>query len=334
MELGGTGVDLFFVLSGFLISGLLFSEFEKNGRINAPRFLIRRAFKIYPPFYALLLVTAATFLILGIRVPRVLFVDAIFLQNYLPHFWEHGWSLAVEEHFYLLLPVLFSFLIWSSRGSRNPFRVIPAISIFLSAICLLLRIQALRHGADFAHIAFPTHLRADALFAGVSLGYFSRYDRESFSEARKWWVLSLGLSFAATMWLLPNIPTLTFAYVAAAFIVAWAANQPAKKAFLSRPIAWIGYYSYSIYVWHVVALILLQHIPAAWYRFPLYFIAAVSLGAVMAKIIELPSLAVRERLFPSGAKPKAVGAVITVGMASIPAAPRVEPWLNSRFVSH
>ena len=59
LERGGwTGVDLFFVLSGFLISGLLFREFERTGRISHVRFLIRRGFRIYPPLWFLLICTA------------------------------------------------------------------------------------------------------------------------------------------------------------------------------------------------------------------------------------------------------------------------------------
>src|SRR4029078_2606024 len=58
---GGYGVDLFFVLSGFLVSGLLFSEYKRYGKINPGRFLIRRGFKIYPSFYFFILMTIALF---------------------------------------------------------------------------------------------------------------------------------------------------------------------------------------------------------------------------------------------------------------------------------
>src|SRR5438045_3895822 len=63
LETGWVGVDLFFVLSGFLISGLLFSEFEKTGSINLKRFWIRRGFKIYPPFYVFMGLTALVALV-------------------------------------------------------------------------------------------------------------------------------------------------------------------------------------------------------------------------------------------------------------------------------
>src|SRR5215211_479046 len=61
VKVGWTGVDLFFVLSGFLVSGLLFAEYRKNGELRIGRFLIRRGFKIYPPFWVLMAVTLAAY---------------------------------------------------------------------------------------------------------------------------------------------------------------------------------------------------------------------------------------------------------------------------------
>jgi peptidoglycan/LPS O-acetylase OafA/YrhL len=97
---GGQGVDLFFVLSGFLVSGLLFAEFKKYGRISIRRFYIRRAWKIYPAFYVLI---AATYLYqkfgIGHKMTDVEKVSELFfLQSYVQGFWNHTWTLAVEEH--------------------------------------------------------------------------------------------------------------------------------------------------------------------------------------------------------------------------------------------
>src|SRR5215471_10860874 len=76
MAAGWAGVDLFFVLSGFLISGLLFTDYKQNGRISVGRFLVRRGLKIYPPYYAFLFLTA--WLLSRPILPYELF----FLQNY------------------------------------------------------------------------------------------------------------------------------------------------------------------------------------------------------------------------------------------------------------
>src|SRR5438876_4889931 len=69
-QCGWAGVDLFFVLSGFLVSGLLFREYQKYGTIKLPRFLARRGLKIYPAFYVLLLTTIAVYVVTGRTLER------------------------------------------------------------------------------------------------------------------------------------------------------------------------------------------------------------------------------------------------------------------------
>jgi peptidoglycan/LPS O-acetylase OafA/YrhL len=297
LDIFACGVDLFFVLSGFLISGLLFAEFQSTGSINLKRFWIRRGFKIYPPFYALLLLTALVALLKAHRVPRELIYETLFLQNYLSRFWPHTWSLAVEEHFYFSLPLLLLGLALLGKRMTNPFRAIPLISFGVSGLCLYMRTLAFRHGGDWYHIAFPTHLRIDALFAGVTLGYFYYFDKESFVEAGKWWVLVIGLLFTSTFLFLPSVPRLTFAYVAFSFIVAWAVMTPLHGR-IAGSFARIGRYSYSIYLWHGLAIIELQVLPSRWFRFPVYVASALLLGTAMSKLIEFPALKVRDKFFP------------------------------------
>src|SRR6185437_728119 len=84
VKMGWIGVDLFFVLSGFLISNMLFKELKKTGKINAGNFLIRRAFKIYPVFYAFIILTIATQLLIGDKISLwKLTGELLFLQNYM-----------------------------------------------------------------------------------------------------------------------------------------------------------------------------------------------------------------------------------------------------------
>lgn len=120
---GGSGVDLFFVLSGFLIGGLLFLELKRYGRINLKRFYIRRGFKIYPAFYCLLASTLVVQKLEHLPFPpaRPLLGEVFFLQNYLGGIRGHTWSLAVEEHFYIVLPLL---LVALSNGKRITIRAI------------------------------------------------------------------------------------------------------------------------------------------------------------------------------------------------------------------
>ncbi len=105
MRCGWAGVDLFFVISGFLVSGLLFREYQANGNIDLPRFLLRRGLKIYPAFYVFLLVTTLYAALAGLDLPTwpQYIGEVFYFQNYGPHIWEHTWSLAVDEHFYLFI---------------------------------------------------------------------------------------------------------------------------------------------------------------------------------------------------------------------------------------
>jgi peptidoglycan/LPS O-acetylase OafA/YrhL len=90
-------VDLFFVLSGFLVSGLLFREFQQRGEISFGRFFARRGLKIYPAFYAYLVLSIAVKLATDhpVIAARNLFSEALFLQSYLPGMQGHTWSLAI-----------------------------------------------------------------------------------------------------------------------------------------------------------------------------------------------------------------------------------------------
>src|SRR5215472_2350919 len=86
LHTGWIGVDLFFVLSGFLVSGLLFREYGRLGEVHAGRFLVRRGLRIYPAFYAFLLSTSIAIGTLG---NRQFFAEATFVQNYVPGLWDH-----------------------------------------------------------------------------------------------------------------------------------------------------------------------------------------------------------------------------------------------------
>jgi peptidoglycan/LPS O-acetylase OafA/YrhL len=303
---GTCGVDLFFVLSGFLISGLLFSEYKRTGKIDAKRFWIRRGFKIYPPFYFFLATTVFGLLVLTHRPlrPQALFAELVFLQSYVPHLWPHTWSLAVEEHFYFLLPLLLMLFIRVNTANRNPFRWIPLISIVSSCICFYLRFLAMHRGAIWEQVSEPTHLRIDALLSGVTLGYYSHFQQESFCEARRRWVLVVGILLSSTLIVLPQVMRLTIAYPAFCFVVAWAVNRNHSENLLVRAFAWVGYYSYSIYLWHVVLVIVLPFIPSGWYRLPSYAAGVILIGVFFAKAIEVPALRFRDKVFPSNKAPR------------------------------
>src|SRR6187402_2932519 len=95
---GWIGVDLFFVLSGYLVSGLLFEEYMRTKHLRVGRFLWRRALKIYPAFWVMLL---ATLIVASFGFTPNISIDGLvgelfFIQNYVGNIWMHTWTLAVE----------------------------------------------------------------------------------------------------------------------------------------------------------------------------------------------------------------------------------------------
>ena len=97
-----TGVDLFFVLSGFLIGGQLWRQLVRTNSIDVPRFLLRRGLRIWPFYFAFLISALMTS-----RKPAAAFLpDLLFVSNYLPNAIAGGWSLSTEEQFYIFVPLL------------------------------------------------------------------------------------------------------------------------------------------------------------------------------------------------------------------------------------
>ena len=180
---GWVGVDLFFVLSGFLVSGLLFTEFKSRGRLGVGRFYMRRGWKIYPPFFALIAATVAVQLLRGQPIPPAsLASEVLFLQSYVPGLWNHTWSLAVEEHFYVLLPLTLALILRWNRGSPTPLRPILTVAAVVAGASLALRVLNwyLRPSYDHLTHLFASHLRLDSLLFGVAISYAYHFHPDSF----------------------------------------------------------------------------------------------------------------------------------------------------------
>jgi peptidoglycan/LPS O-acetylase OafA/YrhL len=300
-RVGWAGVDLFFVLSGFLISGLLFSDWKKNGRLSIGRFFIRRGFKIYPPFYAFLLLTIP--LVLRAHPPQMLrhyMAEGFFLQDYLHHLWPHTWSLAVEEQFYLLLPLLLLGL--SQLRPSSPHRgfiLIPVISLVLLAVCLQLRVQAF--ATETEELVFPLHFRADSLFVGVALGYLFHFHEAAFRRFSRWWLLPAGVVML--------IPLVVFGRDVSALPYVFTSNALGFALLLwwilprsrirSRVVEKVGYHSYSIYLWHFPVTMVVAMLPLTFLTFCANIVASYFTGAFMSVVVEKRALALRDRLFPA-----------------------------------
>jgi len=307
-RIGWMGVDLFFVLSGFLISGLLYQEYKDTGSIQFKRFILRRSLKIWPSFYLLLAGATAYSLIKPSSLLRdQILYNLVWLQNYHPSnslILVHTWSLAVEEHFYLFLPILFMALI-AFRGNGNPFRAIPALFVFVSAFSLAFR-WPLVQGVH----ASLTHMRMDSLFAGVALGYLYHFKSNWFQKLTRHSVLALTLllGLLLTLFGMQTMERLgtTVLFAGFSILVAWAVVRPPETWLF--PAVWrlaakIGVYSYSIYLWHTIVCSLVTNY-LGWFAwaFWIYVTLAIAVGVAMAHLIELPFLALREKRFPSLAK--------------------------------
>lgn len=316
-SIGWTGVDLFFVLSGFLISGLLFSEFDKTGSLDVKRFWLRRGLKIWPSYYftygvAMLLTVIAT------ANPQLLITKApnyIFIQNYLPFEvrWNHSWSIAVEEHFYLMLPILLLLLI------PTKFKNLPKIILTLCVCVLVLRVVLFfLRDLPWNNFYYPTHLRIDSLSFGVLLGYLYQYKTESFIEVgRRFWPL---FAVAPLVLLLANVFPVeksaisytigfTIFYLMFGGLVVVARTYPEfGRSGPLKLIALAGVYSYTIYLAHSVIYELPGMAAVRRFVFPyfgetgdrvLFFGLSILLGVAISHIIERPFLRLRAKWLPS-----------------------------------
>ncbi len=310
-QMGGRGVDLFFVLSGFLVGGLLLKEYRDTGRIQGRRFLIRRAFKIWPAYYVFVLFNA----IAG-HHPRSTFLMAnlLHLQNYLGSSLAQTWSLAIEEHFYIFLAL---FLAWAAGRRFSAVRILQVLA-GLCLLALLLRSNDALQGRWTAALQH-TQDRMDSLLYGVMLAtlYWMLPAQFAALTRRKWPLLAATVAVFVLMYRLPAYPvfdqTIGYTLVAlgmAAFVCLVFTHAEAINGWLPyRVVAWIGLYSYGIYLWHSVvrepAKILLARLhissdPAGWVVAFLFQVGlSIGLGYAMSRIVEFPFLYLRDRIFPA-----------------------------------
>jgi peptidoglycan/LPS O-acetylase OafA/YrhL len=320
---GWSGVDLFFVVSGFLISGLLFTEYCKTGGIQFRRFAIRRAIKIYPPFYALILLTVAVRLArhpvsLRTEIWEPLLYDVFFIQSYIEGTWGHFWSLSVEEHFYILLPLTMFYLIRSARrrNSADPFAAIPKMFILVAVSLLIVRLLTARYipYSVQTHLV-PTHLRLDSLLFGVLISYWHHFHNErfsSFTSRNRNLILCAAAILLSPAFFVSQYDQWMYTYGFASLYLGYGCllvgflhvplNDIGQPIHLGlRAIAYIGTFSYSIYLWHLPWIHVLQQTPQGPIRsvqLLLFYAGSILVGTVTAKLVEFPALRLREHLFP------------------------------------
>jgi len=316
-KIGWIGVDLFFVLSGFLISGVLYEEYKTSGRIRFGRFIYRRGFKIWPPFYVCIAITAG---LVAWGAPASFpwdgfAVHSLFLGNYFPlvglETLNHFWSLAVEEHFYLLLPAILTLSIAFVPKRFSAMDTIPWLFLATSASCLAARCLS-PHMESHLVANRATHMRIDSLFAGVMLGYLYHFRRVYFQKLTGNYALAVALICCLPAALLeersPLMRTfgLTSLFIGFSFLVAWSVVRSPRSKWGQILAGWaakIGVFSYSIYLWHrILSVLFLHYYGNSALGFWLYLTATILLGVAMSKLVEMPALALRDRWQPTESK--------------------------------
>lgn len=330
-RMGWIGVDLFFVLSGFLVSGLLFKEYIKFGDIKAGKFLIRRGFKIYPIyflFYPLFL--------LPLWYDNKLYLPGIvselfFYQNYVSTFgYANGasWSLAIEEHFYFGVTLLIWVAIHKKWITLNILTKTYRVELILGLVmftCLLLRLYNNTFLPDLHDYNFTmSHLRIDSLMAGVFFAvmyYFKRETLNKFIHSNKiilFIIMIIGVCW--TPFLDPHttyfVKTFGFLalYVSFSILLGFFVLLPKINFYLDKilgsffvnTVSKIGYCSYSIYIIHALVNTLFERYCKAYdpglHRFAAFAITSaisISIGMIMTHFIEDYFLKIRDKKFPN-----------------------------------
>ena len=300
-EQGAAGVDVFFALSGFLICSRLMEEHDRNGRIDWKGFYRRRAFRILPPYMAYLgalAVLAAAGLVVVSRQDWA--ACLLFCRNYLAgNYWSwetgHFWSLAVEEHFYLMFPLLLAFL-----GPKR---------LRVAAPFLLLGLEAWRM-ADFRYHWFDmilpgtvTPYRTDVRVSGIAYGCWAAlllHVPRIRALARRYAsgaaITALAAGVLVCLYLYPPMFVLWQRVLIAALVTATtlAPRTLWGRLLEAAPLRWIGRLSYSLYVWQQLFLA-----PT-----PVYFVHVFPLNVALAfatawcsyRFVEQPLMALGRRV--------------------------------------
>ena len=273
---GFVGVDVFFVVSGFLITSLLLREHASTGKISLAGFYARRARRLLPASCLVVVgtVIAADIWLEPLRL-RNLGTDALasggfvanivfahrgtdYLQSALPpSALQHYWSLAVEEQFYIVWPALLGLLLWRSRRVSRAAAGIGAICVASFAVCIW------QTSASQPWAFFGLHARAWELGIGALLAIsWTRIDRVT-ARVRasvawigiavvvtSFFVVDEAMAFPGAIALVPVIGT-------ALVLVGGDGTRGGPVVVLRHPVLqWIGARSYSLYLWHWPALII------------------------------------------------------------------------------
>lgn len=347
---GFLGVDLFFVLSGYLITSLLIAEHETRGRLDLLAFWGRRLRRLLPAMLALVLYAAiyARFVALPSELAslradmlstlgyvsnwRAIFAKRSYWDLFLaPSPLEHTWSLSIEEQFYVVWPLVAYFVFRFARNPKKALFVVASLCAVASNLSLFAR-----YDADHAsRVYLATDTRAGAIALGAMLACLSPMG-EAKAKANK---ALTGLSFVAFAGILGGFVVASgeepllyrggfLAFELATLVLLEACVRspegPAAKVLSLRPLGFLGEVSYGLYLWHWPIFGLLTsertHLPP-WLVLVLRLVASLMAAALSYRFLEMP---IRRRQLVTQ-RPAAVAlsaVVVCAGISLVATIPR------------
>ena len=318
-DAGWMGVDLFFVLSGFLITGILYDTAQAEHKVK--NFYARRALRIFPLFYAVLfaLIVLTPTLHFHWHTEHLFYffylsnVAVLFAPNFEPpNHWVnlgHLWSLAVEEQFYMLWP----FIVWRVRKRITLLWIILAVLIATP----LLRALLLAEGMNSVNMSRLLFTRADSLLFGGGVALLVRGPLANHIPAQR--ILFISASTLALLLLLahgpeatsPWLSTIGYTAIAAcsASLIYLAQQGPnwASNLFDRPFLQFFGRYSYGLYIFHGLYFVYLRHLATTFGSkfgsgilaqilvFAFGFLISIALALLSYRFLEAPVLRLKQR---------------------------------------
>jgi peptidoglycan/LPS O-acetylase OafA/YrhL len=324
LRVGGfLGVELFFVLSGFLIGTILYRDLVLSGGSDLGRFWVRRWMRTLPAYYLYLglnILAGAAGLTTELPWDQ-LPAYVTFTQNLAwPHplFFGEAWSLSVEEAFYLVLPALALALITLTGNRRRGFLLAVLLIGALSLLARIAVVLALDPAFD-AGVRKIVVLRLDALMMGVLLAVVC-LERPALSQVGQQPVVriaALVLVVGAVAWSLRPLTQLdasvasrillfVAASAACAALIVTSLSWRSQSGVVAQAVRKLALWSYSAYLANLLVRQLLEpvidrgHVLAAWSGLALFLVGTLALSAITYRFVERPFLAWRDRLASAG----------------------------------